>query len=339
LREAIAAFRFGDDGTCEVYGRRFALTKAADADALPRLTAETLASELYGALHCRMHAVGVAVRSADQSRGALQAFEHRLSRANTGTGPWEAGWRYVGAAGSRHVVVRGHGANFIAAAAGVRPPHGSATSAFVPGALLDVRIPNEQRNLMHGYYMVLGNADHPPEATDTVRVYWNVSPEGAAPLIAELTGRLNDAGIPFRFKTPNAVYRFRRCDTGVLYMPLDAYRDSVAHIARAHCATRHMLRGPMSPLLADLGPGIAAAYDTDDGGSFGVHRTQLIAAALFSVLRLRGRRTPRGLPAAAATLRAVDSWLRKQGYDPARLYLQPGRRDIFTPLVPPRGGW
>jgi hypothetical protein len=74
-----------------------------------------------------------------------------------------------------------------------------------------------------------------------------------------------------------------------------------------------------------LGPGLGAADDPGDGSSFGQHRSTLVAAALAE--SGAGRSASAGDWAAAAL--AV---LRRDGYDPAALFLNPGAVDQFEPI-------
>lgn len=276
---------------------------------LPALVRDELANELYWSLHCRVPTDDASGREGPGSWGEVAEFVERLSRANSGAGPWQPGWLVHDTGGRGFVVVRAYGVNFTARARDVR-----VTGKAKPGAAAAVHVPNEYRHFAPGYYTVLGDRDHDAASAPTVRVYWNVAPAGAAALVAELSRRMNAAGIPFRFKTPNDPARFLRFDTGVLYLPADNFADARRQVDRVHRAVREHLRAPLSAFVKKLGRGLGMAHDPGDGTSFGAHCCTLLADALLAE------------PLQAATtdearVRAATDVLRGRGYDPARLYL------------------
>lgn len=318
VNDALGGIRRSADGTWTVFGARF-----------PALTRDHLANELYWTLHCR--APRDAPVPAPGSWGERATFLDRLSRANTGAGPWQAGWTRQRQLDHAHVVVRAFDVEFVAASRDVRavrengdPPEPQGSRALQADVAVEVRVPNEYRQFSSGYYTALGDRDHQPTTGPTIRVYWNVAPAGAAALVAELTNRLNAAGIPFRYKTPADSDRFARCDTGVLYLPAAAYRAVLLPLARVHCAILPHLRAPLSAFVKPIAYGLGAAFDPGDGTSFGWHRAGLLAGAILDAP---------GANAGAVAPTAVRTALARAGYDPRRLYLAPGARDILTRLA------
>jgi len=57
----------------------------------------------------------------------------------------------------------------------------------------------------------------------TVRVYFNLSPEGAVAVMKHLTRQLNEATIPFTFKVLYNPSDYGRYDSGVLYFERSNY--------------------------------------------------------------------------------------------------------------------
>src|SRR5205823_4439733 len=117
--------------------------------------------------------------------------------ANQGVGPWQTGWSLVDAGPSDRAgpfTVEKYGIRWQIHPALFRPSnpanqlrHGS------------VKTGKEFRDLLPGFYMALGNADDDPQAP-TLRFYWNVSADGAVPLLSRVTSLLNEAVVPFRLK-------------------------------------------------------------------------------------------------------------------------------------------
>lgn len=293
--------------------------------ALPALTPDALANEMYWALHCRVPRDPDA-RTSPDAWGERAAFVEQLSRANTGRGPWQAGWTLVERVDARRCLVRAFDVTFVTSPGRVR---------VAGGVNATVRVPAEFRHLSTGYYTALGDADHQPTTAPTVRLYWNVAPGGAAALIAEVTNRLNAAGIPFRYKTPADADRFQRCDTGVLYLPADSYRTALPHLARIHCAALPHLRADLSVFVKPVAHGLGAAFDPGDGSSFGAHRAALLAAAIVPVVAGAGGNGDWPGPRLALrnARRDVRASLERHGYDARRLYLAPGVADSLTPLA------
>jgi hypothetical protein len=74
-----------------------------------------------------------------------------------------------------------------------------------------------------------------------------------------------------------------------------------------------------------IAPGLGLAEDPGDGASFGQHRCRLVATELTR---------PGTLTADTGIERwnAMTSGLRRNGWDPERLYLNPGSLDRYPPL-------
>jgi hypothetical protein len=278
-----------------------------------------LAEILYTTLHCRRPAGG---SSAPADWPAQREFIHSLSAANTGSASWQSGWIVKGFETDGRVVAEKYGIRFWVPRCDFHP-------VSVPTRVGDaswVRVPKEYCGLQPGFYLALGDAgDADGDGSETLRVYWHLWSGGAARLVESLTRRLNEAGVPFALKllaVPNA---YPRSDAGVLYIsPLD-YQEIIPLLSRTYREVRPWLRQPISAFAKEIAPGLGLAEDFGDGSSFGQHRCSLLAAEL----------TRPGMPSAGAGLerfRAVVGGLRRAGWDPERLYLNPGQPDHYPPL-------
>src|SRR5260370_30379265 len=87
------------------------------------------------------------------------------------------------------------------------------------GLTIAIRMPKELVDHMGGCYFAM--SDHwmsEREWVNVVRVYWNVTPEGAIELMHQATAQLNAAGLPFHLKVFRDLGRSGRADGAVLYL-------------------------------------------------------------------------------------------------------------------------
>jgi HopA1 effector protein family len=221
-----------------------------------------LREELYHSFYC--HGAPVPARWGEpqppRADGRLVAA---LSAANTGRGSWESGWA-MERVDEDEVVVRG-------ARLRVRVPAADCRGA---GAAVCLRVPSELPSVSPGFWLAVGDA--PSDGMD-VRVYWNVSPGGAARLVAVVTSCLNAAGVPFRLKVADHPYRFARRDAAVLYLAGNAFRERRQELVEL--ASGLALRPGVPAWTLELAPGLGAAEDRD-GESFGMARCGLLAEAV-----------------------------------------------------------
>ncbi len=272
---------------------------------------DALAETLYATLHCRMPSRSAAVPSFANWVGARQ-FVDRLSRANTGTGTWQGGWTVRHLDPDGPLIVERRGVLFRAMPAECRGNAGPPGS----GDAVQVRLPKEYREMVPGFYLVLGDADDVREALPIVRIYWNVSPRGAERLVALLTHALNRVGIPFQLKILGEPLRFERCDPAVLYLPRERIGRAIGPLREVYSRIHRWLRTPVSHLVKPMAPGVGLAEDPGDGSSYGEHRTRLLARLLLS-------------EGGACSLEQFHAGLAELGYDIDALYLNPGSRDDF----------
>ena len=236
-----------------------------------------LADHIYAEWHCGIPSVA-ARRAHVTDAVATRDFLRTLSRANATERSWETGWTVAGVEHDRIVAAERRGARFVVSPDAVRvgePP--------VEGRPCLVQVEGEQRNLLPGFYLALGEVtpDVPPE--HQIRVYWHLRHSGAAPLLAALTTSLNAAGIPFWLKLLSDPSSYNRTDAAVLYLSRDAAEAAAPLIARAYDTVRSHMRAPTSPFALTIAPGLAVATDLARSASFGQHRSDALAAAIVAV--------------------------------------------------------
>ena len=153
-------------------------------------------------------------------------------------------------------------------------------------AQVAVRLPAARPALSTGFFLADGSAGTGVgSGPQTLRVYVHVAGPEAAPGVwhAVLT-YLEEAGVPYRAKITSSPRLFPRRDALVVYLGPQG-RHAVAGLA-AHATGLPGLGTDVSPFAHRLAPGVALAWEPDDGRpgmrslSFGEHRSGALAEAL-----------------------------------------------------------
>lgn len=239
-----------------------------------------IARELYGSFYIRGRAV--LDDDADGGGGEDGEFVRSLSRANSGHGGWEHGWRLTGTDGERLVLARG-GLRVRAEPAECRLEDHEDRG----GRRVSVRRPKEHRAISPGHYCALGDAEPPRhEQATELRVYFHIRAAGAAALVAAATGACNASAIGFGLKVLSNPARFWRCDTAVLYLDgrdFERAREPLRAIVAA-CAAE--LCDPVPPFCKRVARGVGVGEHRDDASaSFGTSRCRLVAQGVAAAGR------------------------------------------------------
>jgi hypothetical protein len=271
-----------------------------------------LETRLYGDFYLHGHAtVSQQHEAIDAVRGDPVLVES-LSRAHSGKGCWEPGWKLLGREDDRVVVERG-GLVLRATRAECR---GLPAAGARQGIEIEVRYPKDLLRASPGFYTALG--DRPFDGSDgIVRIYWNLTAEGAVTFVREATRLLNKAKSGARFKVANDPRLYDRCDAAVVYLPrADALRARKV-VRGLHAAVAAWL-GPQVPAFTRrLAGGVGLAEDPGGALSFGQSRCHVLADGLI-------RAYERGAASVAARVEVVRETFEEQGLDPHAPYLGPG---------------
>jgi len=250
-------------------------------------------------------------------------FYDRLHKSNSGEGYFDPGWQVLRQESDNSLVVRKGGLTLhIKRDRHLQPIEQSASV----GNLVAIRMP---RNLVqNGFYMAVSDAG-PDTHPQTVRVYFNLTPEGAVAVMASLTRQLNEIRIPFTFKVLYNPSDYGRYDSGVLYFEKSNY-ETVRQVLRSVYTENQLHFRTEVPLFTKLlAPGLALAEEPDCKfaavESFGMNRCQIVANGLLSA-RQNGDESP---DSRMASIRQHFSLL---GIDWQRSYLNANSEDIYTPL-------
>jgi hypothetical protein len=306
-----------------IFGRRYDVPeRGADLDGTSLsspLAHDVLAEVLYATLHCRRTAEEL---SPPADWAGAREFTHRISASNSGSSSWQPGWILRGFEPDGQIVAEKFGIRFWMPSSDFE----ATSSRAQIGDTGWVRVPKECWGLLPGFYLALGDArEVQSDGGGTVRVYWHLWSGGTVPLMDSLTRRLNQAGVGFSLKVLAVPLAYPRSDAAVLYLPACAYQELVPLLGCAYREIRPWLRPSVSAFAKTIAPGVGLAEDPGDGASFGQHRCRLVATELTR---------PGTLTADTGVQRwnAVMSALRRNGWDPERLYLNPGSLDRYPPL-------
>ncbi len=249
-------------------------------------------------------------------------FVDSLSSANRGHGFVEDGW-VVRQIDDTTAVVERHGLSLWAP---IDECIVAAGNRIAVGESVGLSHPKELPAYSPGFYSAFGDRPFPAASpTPVVRLYWNLTREGAVPFVEIVSERLNDARLSFRFKVLSDPDAYVRCDAAVIYLPADGYRDAAPIIEQIYAHIAQNLRPETPVFTKPLAPGLGLAEDPPGGHSFGMHRCGLVADGLINAYSEAatslGERTER-----------VITRFEEAGIDIDSPFLNPGAKDSYDGL-------
>lgn len=308
------------------------------ADVKARYWATQLRSFLYGIYYNGSMQSVLALGTEPQSLyietennsvlGVDPAFFERLHQSNTGQGYFDSDW----------IVIREEEDTLAVQKNGltlhVDPKIHLRKGILLPstGDSIDIRMP--KNFFQNGFYMSVGDAGAersvaPNHFQTIVRVYFNLSPEGAVAMMGDLTQVMNDAQLAFTFKVLYNPSEYNRYDSGVFYFAKDDYEQVHAILEQLYAQHRdHFL--PQTPLFTkelELGIGMAEEPDQKFGDqeSFGMNRCQIVANALLEMHQQNKNSID-------ARLEAIFEHFKLVGLDWRKPHLNSNSEDIYQVL-------
>jgi hypothetical protein len=250
-------------------------------------------------------------------------FYNRLHESNTGEGYFDPGWTVLRQESDGSLAVTKEGLTLhIERDRHLQPTERSASI----GSIVAIHMP---RNLVqNGFYMAVGDAgvDTYPQ---TVRVYFNLIPEGAVAVMESLTRQLNQIKIPFTFKVLYNPSDYGRYDSGVLYFEKNNYQAIWQFLRNIYAENHSCFRTEIPLFTKFLAPGIALAEEPDfkfaESESFGMNRCQIVANALLEA-RQNGDESPQ------SRMALIYQHFFFIGINWQHSYLNANSKDIYTPL-------
>jgi hypothetical protein len=326
VEEAVRATEFLSPSTYSWFGQLAEQSGPAIKRSLTTGTARgyllfDLRSRLYADFYCRGFAALVEQEAPHLPVAGVTPFVETLSAANSGSGCWEDGWEARTIANGK-VVARKVGLEMWARPEDCLPPEGG---VVVSGTQLKLRFPKEYLSMSPGFYTALG--DEPLYSEDSqqtlVRMYWNLTAEGAISFVKYATLALNRAHLPFRLKVVNDPTRFTRRDAAVVYVPKSDYAAAAEVLQKVYPRVATGLRQGIPALTKSIASGVGLAEDPGQGESFGAHRCQLLAEGMI-------RAHEQGKKSTKERLQAVADRFAEEGITLETPYLNPGSSDDYS---------
>jgi hypothetical protein len=258
--------------------------------------------------------------------GIDPVFFDRLHTANAGIGYFDSGWTVVRQeTDGQWAVSKGELTLHITPDVHLQTVDQTAEISTV----VAIRMP--KNFFQNGFYMAVGNvgSHSGQDQAQIVRIYFNLSPEGAVAMMADLTQALNELAIPFTFKVLYNPQEYGRHDSGVFYFEKADYDRVKPLLDRLYC--QHQTHfGTDVPLFTKvLAPGLSTAEEPNhkfsEQESFGLNRCHLIAHALL-MARVAGDESPE------SRLERICQSFADLGLSWEQPYLNAGSKDIYQPI-------
>jgi hypothetical protein len=278
-----------------------------------------LQDHLYFNFYCRGVASPLKTEVNQGTNGLRASFLEELSKANAGSGSQNGKWEVRALEGPQIVVSDGQLVLWVLREDCLV----SRNSRVEPGSYIRLRLPKEYPNLSPGFYLATSNTDFKSDDwQQALRIYWNVLPSGALPLMSLLTTNLNQMNVPFRLKVQKDFSQLPRCDSAVLYIRKRDYHRVGETLEKAYLEVKEHLRqgtpGFTKPLTGEVG----LAEEPLPATSFGLNRCLLLAEGLVSAYE-QGEKSLDGRMA------VIKSRFAENGISLDRPFLNPGSDDIY----------
>jgi hypothetical protein len=199
------------------------------------------------------------------------------------------------------------------------------------GDVVAIRLP--QNRVQSGFYMAVGNTNPQDRGnsndSELVRIYFNVSPEGAVAVMDAITGQLNERKIPFKFKALYNPSDYERYDSAVLYFDKRDYEAIWDLLQVVYPENRSHFQLEVPLFTKFLAPGLALAEEPNHRfvtkESFGTHRCHIVSNGLLEAWQ-NSEDSPQ------RRLELILQQFSRLKIDVNHPYLNANSEDIYTPL-------
>ncbi|WP_343624326.1 T3SS effector HopA1 family protein [Flavobacterium lindanitolerans] len=189
------------------------------------------------------------------------------------------------------------------------------------GQNVAVFFPKEDQHRQPTFYYVFGNQNL-DFSKNLVRVYWNITSEGAPVLIDSITKKLNRYNIPFLFKCLNHPQLYFRRDAAVLYI-----EDTLQHLLgqllpELYEDIKEFLEEDVPLFSYRYQKGMGMAENPSSQESFGMNRMAIVASVLANPV-------PKN-PDAGTLLQEIATAFQQKGIHPETTFLNKGTKKAFN---------
>jgi hypothetical protein len=259
--------------------------------------------------------------------GADIGFYQQLHESNSGKGYFAPGWSILRQESDSSLAVTNGSLRLHIQ----RDKHlqVSEQSACV-GDSVAIRMPKNR--VQSGFYIAVSNAgfsrlEYSKNQQMRVRIYCNLTPEGAVAVMSSLTQRLNEIAIPFSFKVLYNPKDYQRYDSGVLYFDKWDYQAIAPVLKTIYLEHKLHFKAEVPLFTMQLAPGLGLAEEADqkfaEQESFGMNRCQIVANGLLEAW-YQGDNSPE------SRMKAILGQFSRLGIDLQRPYLNANSKDIYT---------
>jgi hypothetical protein len=254
--------------------------------------------------------------------GVDVVFYERLHSSNSGEGYYSPGWLVVKQETDGMAVYKSGLTLYVQRDRHLQPQHQAANV----GDSVAIKMP---KNLVqNGFYMAVGNAG-PYTEGNIVRVYFNLTPEGAVGVMGSLTLELNALPIPFNFKALYNPSDYKRHDSAVLYFEKNHYKAVCSVLEKVYAHHQSLFQADVPLFTKILAPGLAIAEEPNqkfaEKESFGMNRCQIIANGLLEAWH-QGDDSPEG------RMSFIIQQFSSLGIELQHPYLNAHSEDIYRPF-------
>ncbi len=324
VEEAIQATVFDSSTNYWWFGKRSPQLSPEVKRLLPLNTARNyllfnLQLKFYSDFYCRGFASPSIQAAAGLPAVRKKPFVEKLSAANSGIGYGENGWEVCGIKDGE-VIVHRAGLELCVRPKDCLIPEGI---SIATGQRLSLRFPKESLVISPGFYMALGNEELTADSSqDMVRLYWNLTSDGALRFMKQATLMLNRDQLPFNLKVLNDRNAYSRCDAVVLYIRKSDYGDIAKILGEIYRDVSIHLKQRTPVFTKSLAPGVGLAEDPGQESSFGEHRCRLLADGIIRAYEQRKK-------SLEDKVQVVAGRFSEDGIDLEKPFLNPGSSDDF----------
>lgn len=245
----------------------------------PRTTRENVMNTLMADIYTHFY------RADENGNGAALPYKKnnfilKLSQANTGAGTWESGWILMGKEqGTGKMVVQKNNVRFCLEKEKIRR-----LDKDIYNTPCMVKTEKEIHLESSNFYYACGDTDKSQVAGyagQTMRFYWNLTPQGAIRFIHILTTELNERKIAFRAKVISDPAKYTKTYSGVLYVDFSQLEKVLASVEYVYQNIKPLMNKPVPLFVKQIYPGLGFAEDPRNGLGFGISRSKLIAETLY----------------------------------------------------------
>ncbi|MGL5796178.1 MAG: T3SS effector HopA1 family protein [Waterburya sp.] len=252
-------------------------------------------------------------------------FYDRIHKSNSGQGYFEPGWVILKEEEDGSLVVKKGGLKLHIE----RDKHLQEEEQKAEvGDTVSIKMP--KNCVQNGFYVSVGNVRaNLRQESNLVRIYFNLTPDGAVAVMGSLTQQLNEQDIPFDFKVLYNPQDYQRHDSGVLYFDKSNYELVHQVLQQVYLENQQHFKAEVPLFTLQLAPGLALAEEPNqkfaERESFGMNRCQIIANGLLEAW-YQDKNSPE------EKIEAIFEQFALSGIDSNYIYLNADSENIY--LIP-----